>query len=158
MQNLIREKLNPLFKIHDIVKISTLPRTASNKVMRKCYESSIIPMLDTSTPVWSVSSLNASARDLLEGHFQNIWIEGEISNFAKPSSGHFYFTLKDDLAQIRCAMFRGRNRSLTFEPKDGMHVLACASVSLYEPRGDYQLIVEALQNKVQEHFNVSLKN
>jgi exodeoxyribonuclease VII large subunit len=104
-------------------------------------------MLDTSIPVWSVSSLNASARDLLEGHFRNIWIEGEISNFSKPSSGHFYFTLKDDVAQIRCAMFRGRNRTLSFDPKDGMHVLACASVSLYEPRGDYQLIVESLQEQ-----------
>ena len=92
--------------------------------------------------VYSVSRLNRETRFLLNDNFGRIWVEGEISNLALPSSGHLYFTLKDYEAQIRCAMFRGQARQLGFQPENGDHVLLQAEVSLYEPRGDYQLIVE----------------
>lgn len=95
--------------------------------------------------IYSVSQLNQAARLLLEGHFPLIWVSGELSNLARPSSGHWYFSLKDAQAQVRCAMFRMRNRLLGFEPKEGMAVLVQARVSLYEGRGDYQLIVEHLE-------------
>ena len=90
----------------------------------------------------TVSELNRKVKDLLEVHLPLIWVEGEISNFSKPSSGHWYFTLKDENAQIRCAMFRSRNSLVSFKPSNGDHVRLRARVSLYEGRGDYQLIVE----------------
>ena len=74
-----------------------------------------------------------------------IWVEGELSNLARPASGHIYFSLKDDQAQVRCAMFRSSNRLLKFEPDNGLQVLLRARVSIYEPRGDYQLIVEHME-------------
>jgi exodeoxyribonuclease VII large subunit len=95
--------------------------------------------------IYSVSRLNRVCRFLLNDTFSTLWIEGEISNFSAPSSGHFYFTLKDAEAQVRCAMFRPQTRSLGFRPQNGDHVLARAQVSLYEPRGDFQLIVETLE-------------
>lgn len=95
--------------------------------------------------VYSVSQLNHEARAVLEGTFPLIWVEGEISNLAKPSSGHLYFTLKDEAAAVRCAMFRQRNLRLGFTPENGMHVLARAQVSLYEGRGEFQLIVEHIE-------------
>ena len=85
------------------------------------------------------------ARDLLEDTFPLIWVEGEISNFSRPASGHLYFSLKDAQAQIRCAMFRPKSQYLRFKPADGMRVLARARVSLYEARGEFQLIVEHLE-------------
>mgnify|MGYP003384970124 CR=1 FL=1 len=96
--------------------------------------------------VYSVSQLNNAARDLLENQFRQIWVEGEISNFSAPGSGHWYFSLKDDKAQIRCAMFRNRNRALKFRPKQGDHFIARGQISLYPARGDYQLIVENLSD------------
>ncbi|MGI9258128.1 MAG: exodeoxyribonuclease VII large subunit [Gammaproteobacteria bacterium] len=95
--------------------------------------------------VFSVSSLNREARRLIEGNFGVVWVEGEISNLARPSSGHLYWSLKDDNAQVRCAMFRQANRSLSFAPDNGQQVLARARVSLYEARGDFQLIVDFLE-------------
>ncbi|MCW8889000.1 MAG: exodeoxyribonuclease VII large subunit [Gammaproteobacteria bacterium] len=95
--------------------------------------------------IYSVSQLNREARAQLEGHFPLIWVEGEISNLAKPRSGHIYFTLKDEFAQVRCAMFRMRAMHLRFTPKEGQQVLARVRVSLYENRGDYQLIVESME-------------
>ena len=95
--------------------------------------------------VYTVSRLNAEANDLLESHFPLIWVEGEISNLSRPASGHLYFTLKDARAQVRCAMFRNRNRHLGFRPENGMQVLVRAGVSLYQPRGDFQLIVEVME-------------
>jgi exodeoxyribonuclease VII large subunit len=95
--------------------------------------------------ILSVTLLNEQVRDLLEHSFPNLWVEGEISNLSQPSSGHLYFTLKDKGAQIRAAMFRGNNRFLTFVPKDGQHVVVKARLSLYAPRGDYQLIVEQME-------------
>jgi len=95
--------------------------------------------------VFSVSRLNETARQLLESELGNVWVEGEVSNLARPASGHVYFSLKDAGAQVRCAMFRTRNRAVGFEARDGMKVVAYGRVSLYTPRGDYQLIVEALE-------------
>ncbi|HYE35567.1 MAG TPA: exodeoxyribonuclease VII large subunit [Methylocaldum sp.] len=95
--------------------------------------------------MYTVSRLNRETRFLLNDCFGSIWIEGEISNFSAPSSGHLYFSLKDSEAQIRCAMFRAQSRSLEFKPENGDHVLIKAQVSLYEPRGDYQLIVEYME-------------
>lgn len=95
--------------------------------------------------ILTVSLLNDKARDLLENSFPNLWVEGEISNLAQPSSGHLYFTLKDAGAQVRAAMFRGNNRFLPFTPKNGQQVLVKARLSLYAPRGDYQLIVEVME-------------
>lgn len=95
--------------------------------------------------ILSVTLLNEQVRDLLEHSFPNLWVEGEISNLSQPSSGHLYFTLKDAGAQIRAAMFRGNNRFLNFTPKNGQHVVVKARLSLYAPRGDYQLIVEQME-------------
>jgi exodeoxyribonuclease VII large subunit len=95
--------------------------------------------------VVSVSDLNRSARRLLEGEFPVVYVEGEISNFASPSSGHWYFTLKDDRSQLRCAMFRNRNQRIRFAPKNGNQIIARGKVSLYEGRGEFQLIVEHME-------------
>lgn len=114
--------------------------------------------------IFTVQQLNQTARNLLEQTIGIVWVQGELSNVALPRSGHIYFTLKDEHAQVRCAMFRGSNQRLNFTPKEGMAVLLRAQVSLYEERGDYQLIVthleqwglgalqqafEALKNKLQ---------
>ena len=95
--------------------------------------------------IYTVSRLNREVKLLLEGNFPAIWIEGEISKPAFPPSGHVYFSLKDANAVVRCALFRGSQRLLGVEPRDGMHVLARARVSLYEGRGEFQLIVEYLE-------------
>ena len=95
--------------------------------------------------VLTVSALTALVRGLLEENFDQIWVEGEISNLASPQSGHCYFTLKDAGAQIRCVMFRGAFRSLKFTPKDGMRVLTRGRLTLFEPRGEYQLVAEYLE-------------
>ena len=95
--------------------------------------------------VYSVSELNSAVARLLEQEFAWIWVEGEISNLATPASGHIYFTLKDANAQVRCAMFRGRNRDLKFRPDNGVQVVVRCKVSLYEVRGDYQLIVDRME-------------
>ena len=96
--------------------------------------------------IYTVSRLNAEARFVLESGFAPIiWVEGELSNLARPSSGHMYFSLKDSAAQVRCAMFRGSNTRLSFAPSDGLHVLVRARVSLYEGRGEFQLIAEHME-------------
>lgn len=93
----------------------------------------------------SISQLNLRARQLLETHLNQVWLQGEISNLTMHSSGHWYFTLKDAKAQIRCAMFRGDNSKLRFKPQNGMQIIARGRVSLYEGRGDYQLIADFMQ-------------
>lgn len=95
--------------------------------------------------VYTISRLNREVRGILEGNFLLIWVEGEISNIARPSSGHLYFSLKDENAQVRCAMFRPRNKLGRLNPDNGMQVMVRARVSLYEPRGDFQLIVEHME-------------
>ncbi|OUR64854.1 exodeoxyribonuclease VII large subunit [Methylophaga sp. 42_25_T18] len=95
--------------------------------------------------VYAVSRLVREARSALEGSFPLVWVEGEISNLAMPASGHIYFTLKDEAAQVRCAMFRNRNRQLRFTPENGMQVLLRVRVTLYEGRGEFQLVVEHME-------------
>ncbi|MEN4911950.1 exodeoxyribonuclease VII large subunit [Erwinia amylovora] len=94
--------------------------------------------------IFTVSRLNSTVRKLLELEMGQVWLSAEISNFSQPSSGHWYFTLKDDSAQVRCAMFRNGNRRVTFRPQNGQQVLVRATITLYEPRGDYQLIAESM--------------
>ena len=93
----------------------------------------------------TVSELNRQSRLLLERGMSRLWVQGEISNLARPASGHFYFSLKDEAAQIRCAWFRQRQRAATHRIQDGDQVLALGRVSLYEARGDYQFIVEQVE-------------
>lgn len=99
----------------------------------------------TGVKVLTVSRLNDAVEALLEDAFPLVWVEGEISNLAKPRSGHLYFTLKDDAAQVRCAMFRNRNILLRFRPSDGGQVLLRARVTLYTQRGEFQLVVEHME-------------
>ena len=93
----------------------------------------------------TVSELTASIRGELEKRFASVWVEGEISNLYAPTSGHWYFTLKDELAQIRAACYRSSNQRIRFRPEDGLQVRARGRVSVYEPKGEYQLIVETLE-------------
>ena len=104
-----------------------------------------LPEASPATRAISVSELNRRAKSLLEDGIARIWVEGEISNLSRPASGHIYFSLKDDTAQLRCAWFRGRQRGPTLNLKDGDQMLAFGKVSIYEARGDYQLIVEQLE-------------
>jgi exodeoxyribonuclease VII large subunit len=96
--------------------------------------------------IYTVSQLNRETSQLLGEHFLTVLVEGEISNLSTPASGHVYFSLKDDTAQIRCAMFRSQQRRLGFKLENGKQVIVKAEVSLYEPRGDYQLIVEHIED------------
>jgi len=109
----------------------------------------------------TVSLLNRAVADLLARNFRLVRVRGEIANFTRAASGHWYFTLKDDRAQVRCAMFRGRNQLVDFMPRDGDEVEVLAQVGLYEPRGEYQLTVEAVQRaglgRLYERF-LQLKN
>ena len=103
-------------------------------------------MQDTkSSKIYTVSELNANIKALLEEQFPFVWIQGEISNFRQPLSGHFYFTLKDEASQINAVMFRGQQRQLKFFPEDGMTVTGMGRLSVYEPRGAYQIILEYLE-------------
>jgi len=95
--------------------------------------------------ILTVSQLNQTAQRILENHFADIWVEGEISNLSRPSSGHFYFSLKDKTAQVRCAMFRNQSLRLPFEPRAGLLVQVKAKVSIYPDRGDFQLIIESME-------------
>lgn len=100
---------------------------------------------DSTRDIYTVSRLNREVRTVLEGSFPLIWLEGELSNLARPASGHWYFSLKDEAAQVRCAMFRNRNMLVKGKPENGMQVLVRARISLYEARGEYQLIIEHLE-------------
>jgi exodeoxyribonuclease VII large subunit len=95
--------------------------------------------------IYSVSELTGEIRGLLEDHFPFLWVEGEISNFRVPASGHYYFVLKDENSQIRGVMFRSQQRWMRFQPEDGLKVLCQARVSVYEPRGEYQLLVDFME-------------
>ena len=123
----------------------------------------------------SVSELTSKLKELIESNFSNIWIQGEISNFKHHSSGHMYFTLKDQGAELRCIMFRGFNQGIHFKPEDGMDVILKGKITVYEPRGQYQVMVqnmepagvgtlflafEALKKQLQSEglFDTSLKN
>ncbi|MGF1699234.1 exodeoxyribonuclease VII large subunit [Photobacterium makurazakiensis] len=110
----------------------------------------------TNDRIYTVSSLNAQVRLILENEMGVVWLIGELSNLSMPVSGHWYFTLKDSRAQVKCAMFKGNNRRVTFKPANGTQVLVKARLSLYEPRGDYQLIIESMQpegdGRLQQQF------
>jgi exodeoxyribonuclease VII large subunit len=105
------------------------------------------PTVIAAPPALSVSELTALIKDLLEGGFSSLWVSGEISNFSRPQSGHCYFTLKDDLAQIRAVMWRGTASKLKFALVDGLEVLCRGHLDVYAPRGSYQLVVDELQPK-----------
>ncbi|KCV73622.1 hypothetical protein Y011_23640, partial [Vibrio parahaemolyticus VP49] len=112
----------------------------------------------TNQNIFTVSRLNAEVRLLLENEMGIVWLVGEISNFSAPVSGHWYLTLKDSRAQVKCAMFRGNNRRVTFKPANGNQVLVKARLSLYEPRGDYQLIIESMQPEGDGRLQQELKS
>lgn len=103
--------------------------------------------MESSTPqnVFTPSQLNTLARDMLEGAFPSIWVEGELGNVARPSSGHLYFNLKDARAQVRCAMFKPKSTWLRFQPREGLRVLARGRATLYEARGEYQLVLDHME-------------
>ena len=101
--------------------------------------------LDHNQPIRSVSEVTTEARALLEEAYPLIQIEGEVSNFRQPTSGHWYFSLKDDRSQIRCAMFVNRNRSIRQPISDGIHVVIRAKLTLYQTRGDFQAVVEHIE-------------
>ncbi len=104
--------------------------------------------MELRTPrIYSVSELTAELKALLENTFTGVWVEGEISNFKHHTSGHMYFTLKDDRGQLRAVMFRGSNRGLQFRPEDGLAVIVFGNVTIYEPRGEYQIYVEYMEPK-----------
>jgi exodeoxyribonuclease VII large subunit len=104
-----------------------------------------IQSTSTDRQIFSVSQLNRSVRHLLETQLPMLWVEGEISNFARPGSGHWYLTLKDDQAQVRCAMFRNANQRVGFQPANGTQVLVRCRAGLYEGRGEYQLVIEHME-------------
>jgi exodeoxyribonuclease VII large subunit len=112
--------------------------------------------MDDNRKIYSVAELNRAARFTLENGIGEVWVEGEISRMIRQASGHWYFTLKDASAAVSCAMFKQNNASVLFEPKDGLKVRALGQVSLYEPRGSYQLIIrkmeEAGKGSLQEQF------
>ncbi|MEH8016921.1 exodeoxyribonuclease VII large subunit [Rheinheimera muenzenbergensis] len=96
--------------------------------------------------IYSVSRLNSEVRLTLELQFQTLWLQGEVSNFVAAASGHWYFSLKDSAAQVKCAMFKMANRSSSFRPQNGQQVLIRARISVYEPRGEYQLLAEFIES------------
>jgi len=112
--------------------------------------------------IFTVSRLNQEVQKLLESGFGTLWLQGELSNFSRPASGHFYFSLKDSQAQIRCAMFKGRNRYIDFQPASGDAVLVRGKLGLYSARGDYQLIVEHMEpagaGKLQAAFEATKRD
>ncbi|MBF0492976.1 MAG: exodeoxyribonuclease VII large subunit [Deltaproteobacteria bacterium] len=97
--------------------------------------------------IYTISELNSQIKQILENTFPSIWISGEISNFKAHSSGHYYFSLKDGHAQISAVMFKGSNRFLKFQLEDGLEVIANGRVTVYEPRGSYQIVLEYLEPK-----------
>jgi len=115
--------------------------------MSQPFEEPIEAEDPTHEAVWSVAELTAELKDLLESSFPAVWVSGEISNFSRPSSGHCYFTLKDDQAQIRAVMWRGTATKLRFDVHDGLEVVCFGAVDVYAPRGSYQLVVSKLEPK-----------
>src|SRR6478672_7957742 len=107
--------------------------------------SQVLMQESTETVVLSVESLNRQIRQLIEGELGLVWVQGEISNFKAHTSGHFYFSLKDAKSQISAVMFRGYNSRLKFKPTDGMEVVVRGRVTVYEPRGNYQITCEMME-------------
>jgi exodeoxyribonuclease VII large subunit len=105
----------------------------------------LIPIPQQETVVFTVTDLNSRIKALLESNYRFVWVKGEISNFRMPASGHYYFTLKDEQSQLRGVFFRAQHRHLRFVPEDGLQVICQGRISVYEPRGEYQLIVEIME-------------
>ncbi len=105
----------------------------------------LVPIPQQETVVFTVSDLNSRIKALLESNYRFVWVKGEISNFRIPASGHYYFTLKDEQSQIRGVFFRTQHRHMRFIPEDGLQVICQGRISVYEPRGEYQLIVEIME-------------
>jgi len=110
-----------------------------------CLYNTVMNVQQSERQIFTISELNRRTRQLLETHFPLLWVEGEISNFACPASGHWYLSLKDKNAQVRCAMFRNANQRVNFRPQNGTQVLVRGRVGLYEDRGEYQLIIEHME-------------
>jgi len=108
-------------------------------------------------PVYSVFQITQEIKGLLESEFPLFWVQGEVSNFREPGSGHYYFVLKDDRAQIRGVMFRHQNRLLPFRPEDGMAVLVLCRLTVYEPRGEYQIVVERMEPRGRGALQLALE-
>ena len=107
--------------------------------------------------ILSVSQIVESVKGQLENNFRDFWVRGEISNFRTPPSGHYYFTLKDSNAQLKAVCFRLQNRLLKFQPEDGTDVLARGSLTVYPPRGDFQLVVESMEPMGQGALRLALE-
>jgi len=112
---------------------------------------------DMEPPVYSVFQITQEIKGLLESEFPLFWVQGEVSNFREPGSGHYYFVLKDDRAQIRGVMFRHQNRLLPFRPEDGMAVLVLCRLTVYEPRGEYQIVVERMEPRGRGALQLALE-
>ncbi len=117
----------------------------------------MIDDIDDAGAVLTPSQLNTLARNLLEDTFPQVTVEGELGNVARPSSGHVYFTLKDARAQVRCALFRPKSQWLKFQPRDGLHVQARGRVTLYEARGEYQMVVDSLEEAGEGALRLALE-
>jgi exodeoxyribonuclease VII large subunit len=104
-------------------------------------------LLSDHKQILTVSELTLQVKKHLEKGFEEVWLEGEISNFRSPSSGHYYFTLKDDTSQIRAVIFRFMGRYLKYQPQDGLQIICRGRISLYEPRGEYQIILDYMEPK-----------
>ena len=118
--------------------------------------------LSDARTILSVTEINQQLKQYITSNFALLWIEGEVSNLARPTSGHIYFSLKDHNAQIRCVMFRMNNQRIPFKISNGTQVIVRAKASLYEPRGDLQLIVDDMEEAgfgaLQRHFEKLKKN
>jgi len=129
--------------------------------MRKPFLQPQQPIQNTQRQVLTVSQLNRKAKHLMESELGTIWLEGEISNFIHAASGHWYFTLKDSSAQIKCAIFKFKNRLINLSPKEGDKVIIKGKVSLYEARGDYQMIADYMEpaglGNLQQELNALVK-
>ena len=102
-------------------------------------------LIDNTHEIISVSEINKRAKSMLEENFPFVWIEGEVSNFVSHSSGHWYFTLKDESSEIKCAMFSSNNSQIRFEPKNGDHLILNGTLSIFEGWGQYQIIVKHIE-------------
>lgn len=122
-----------------------LPPTIGGGMLAGRPRSPYVSDLARERQILTPGQLNALARDLLEGAFPLVWVEGEIGSLSRPASGHLYFSLKDERAQVRCALFRNKALLLRFRPTDGQRVLARGRLTLYEPRGDYQLVLDHME-------------
>ena len=111
------------------------------------FDSDLFSTPQSTPTIWTVSELNRSVARCLEANFPSLWVKGEIRGLTMATSGHWYFTLKDEFSEVSCAMFAGANRRVGFRPKTGDHVEVRGRVSLYAPRGSYQLVVDAMRHE-----------